>query len=243
MKFRSVIYGVYIWAGLILGVQILLWMTSGAVMSLFERELVQGETRAAADIRPELEPRSYASPGGVIAQAPGATDVRLTTFLGRSVYEATTPDGVALFDAETAEKLSPITEEMASAAAKSDYAGKASIASLELLSDPPHEYRGPKPVWRATFDDELGTRLYISAATGRVVARRNAFWRVYDFFRMLHVMDYSDRTNFNNPLLRITAVISVVFVLSGLTLVIWNLVRGRYRIRSLWSGGATNADD
>ncbi|MFQ5562260.1 MAG: hypothetical protein ACE5FO_01700 [Parvularculaceae bacterium] len=235
MRLRAFIYGVHIWASLALGAQVLVWMASGVVMSVFDLALVRGETNAVPEFRPELEARSYAAPGGVIAQVPGATEIRLTTLLGRPVYEAKTEDGVTLFDAETSQKLSPITEEMALAAAKSDYAGAADIAAVELLDDPPHEYRGPKPVWRALVDDRLETRLYISRDTGRVVARRNTIWRVYDFFWMLHIMDYDERENFNNPLLKTTAIAGFVFALSGMVLMIWNLVLGRYGLKALWS--------
>lgn len=216
------------WLGLALGVQILLWMASGLIMSWFDIALVRGETNAVKIYAPELEPRSYANPGGVIAQTPGATSVRLRSFLERPVYEVIRDDDAALFDAITGEKLTPISGDTAQRIAERDFIGDGKIADLRLMTSTPHEYRGPKPVWRATFDDPLETRLYISPQTGEVLARRNRVWRIYDFFWMLHIMDYRERIDFNNPLVRFAAFAGFLFALSGLYLVIVDFTRGKY---------------
>ena len=220
----------HLWLGLLLGVQIMLWMASGVVMSVFDIALVRGERNAVQSIAPELEARSYANPGGVIAQAPGAQTVELRHFLGRQVYEVNGVGGVAIFNAHTGEKLSPISEEQAREIARLDYAGEAEIMKIALLEEAPHEYRRALPVWRADFDDRLATRLYISPSTGDVVSRRNSIWRVYDFFWMLHIMDYDERDNFNNPLLRVAAITGFLFALTGVYMVIVWIIRGRYRL-------------
>ena len=41
-------------------------------------------------------------------------------------------------------------------------------------------------------------------------------------------MDYEERENFNNPLVRIFAVTGLMFALSGLALVVFRLQSGRY---------------
>ncbi len=229
MKLRAIIYRVHLWAGLLLGAQLLLWMASGVVMSWFHIDIVHGDTRAAFIALPELEARSYVSPSDILVQISGVTEIRLTTLLGRPVYETRTPDGIVLFDAGSGEKLPPATEENVRAIAKSDYVGAASIRDVELMENPPHEYRGAKPVWRVTIGDDLATRLYISPSTGRIVSRRNWVWRLYDFFFMLHIMEYEDREDFNNPLLRAASATGLIFAISGIILVIWRLKQGQYR--------------
>ncbi len=225
MIVKAVIRRLHLWAGLLLGAQILLWMLSGVVMSWFHLSLVRGETAAFAAPPLELQASTYASPGGVIAQMDGATSVELRSFLGRAVYEARGAGRAALFDASTGERLSPLPEETARQVAERDFIGEGEIAAIALLDDPPGEYRGPAPVWRADFDDALHTRLYISAQTGAVAARRNDVWRLYDFFWMLHIMDYADRENFNNPLLRAASAAGVVAALSGLFMLLFRSSR------------------
>lgn len=216
MTFKAVIRRIHLWAGLLLGVQFLLWMASGAVMTWFDIALVRGETSAFMAPPRELRASTYASPGGVVARTEGATSVELRTFLNMDVYEVRAATGSVLFNAATGERISPISEDLARAAAEQDYLGDGAITVLALLDSPPQEYRGATPVWRADFDDAWNTRLYISQSTGEVVARRNDIWRIYDFFWMLHIMDYVDREDFNNPLVRAVSGAGLVFAFSGL---------------------------
>jgi len=215
----GVIRRIHLWAGVLLGIQVLLWMASGVVMSWFHLDLVRGERTMFAAPSPELEARSYAAPGGVIAQSEGATAIELRSFLGRPVYEVEALGGRTLFDAVSGEKLSPIDEQTARAVARADFVGAGEIEKFALMQAPPHEFRGARPVWRADFNDALNTRLYISPATGKVVSRRNDVWRLYDFFWMLHIMDYDAREDFNNPLIKFASAAGLMFALTGLVMI------------------------
>jgi uncharacterized iron-regulated membrane protein len=226
--FYKIIQRIHLWAGLLLGVQVLLWMLSGVVMSWYHLDLVRGERSMFAAVAPELEATAYASPGGVVAQMDGATSLELRSFMNRPVYEAKGIDGMALFNAMTGEKISPISEKIARAVAEQDYVGDGEIVKIALLSDPPHEYRKDLPVWRADFDDGLHTRLYISQDTGAVISRRNDVWRIFDFFWMLHIMDYGERTNFNNPLIKAASAAGLLFAVTGLIMVV--MKKGRNQI-------------
>jgi len=228
MQLKRFVQGAHRWLGLILGVQVLLWMLSGVIMSWFHISLVRGETNAMLSFSPELEARSYAAPGGAIAQMEGVTEVTLRSFLGRPVYEVTASNGKALFSATTSVKISPISEDQVRKVAGADFIGEAKIEEVVRLHAAPQEYRGKTPVWRVSFDDGLDTRLYISPDTGDVVSRRNKVWRLYDFFWMLHIMDYTERENFNNPLIRIASVTGLLFAVSGIFLVVMRLKNGRY---------------
>ncbi|GJL93125.1 PepSY domain-containing protein [Hyphococcus sp.] len=228
MTVKAIVQRVHLWAGLLLGVQVLLWMASGAVMSVFPIELVRGETSMFVSEPIALEPETYASPGGIIAQTEGATSVELRRFMGRPVYLARRPGGAAMFDASTGEKITPLKEAQARRVAEQDYVGEGKIVRATLMNNPPHEYRGATPVWRLDMSDKLHTRIYVLPDTGEVRARRNDVWRVYDFFWMLHIMDYKDRENFNNPLVITAAVTGLIFSISGIWIVILRLGRGRY---------------
>ena len=228
MTFAKIVQRLHLWAGLLLGIQVTLWVASGVVMSWFHIDLVRGERTAFSAPAPELEAKGYASPGGVIAQMDGVVTVSLRHFLGRPVYEVEGVSERALFDASSGEKISPLEEETAREVARADYVGKGEIETLKLMSDPPHEYRRKRPVWRADFDDRLNTRLYISPETGRVVSRRNDIWRLYDFFWMLHIMDYVERDDFNNPLVKAFSAAGLLFSFTGLIMVV--MKKGRNQI-------------
>ena len=228
MTFKAVVQRIHLWTGLLLGIQVLLWMASGVIMSWFHLDLVRGETNSLRLTPPELEATAYASPGGVIAQTDGATSVVLRTFENKPVYEVRGAFGAALFDANTGEQLSPISEETARAVAKRDFTGDGDVVRVALLENPPHEYRREKPVWRVDFDDPRNTRIYVSPSTAQIVSRRNDIWRLYDFFWMLHIMDYDERENFNNPLVKAASATGLVFAMSGMIIVVYRLRRGRY---------------
>jgi hypothetical protein len=216
------------WLGLALGLQILIWMTSGVVMSQLPIAHVRGENAASLDAPIELSVQNYFPPAGVIVQVDGAQEAVLKTWLGRDVYVVKGAEGSVMFDADTGERMSPLPEETARLAAESDFTGDAEIKRIALMRAPPGEYRGPTPVWRAEFADKDETRLYISPDTGAVLARRNRVWRFYDFFWMLHIMDYKERDNFNNPLIRTFAITGLLFALSGFSLVVFRVTGGRY---------------
>lgn len=226
--FTTFIRRLHLWAGVFLGVQVFLWMLSGVVMSFYHLDLVRGEHNAPSDLPVELDAQAYASPGGVIAQTDGAYSVELRYFLGRPVYEVRGVAGAAIFDASDGSPLSPIEEETARRLARNAFVGKGEIEQLTLLrEDPGVEYRGAGvlPVWRAQFDDRLNTRLYISPETGEVLRRRNDVWRFYDFFWMLHIMDYGERTDSNNPLLKVASAGGLLFSLSGLVMIFFKTSR------------------
>lgn len=228
MRVRRFVQTLHRWLGLAIGVQIVIWMTSGVVMSLLPIAHVRGETAAAIDAPHELIVQNYFPPAGVISEVDGAQEVVLKTWLGREVYVVSGAAGKALFDADTGERLSPLSEENARRIAVADFAGEGEIAKIRLIDNPPREFGRPGPVWRADFSDRDETRLYISPETGAVLARRNRVWRFYDFFWMLHIMDYRERENFNNPLVRTFAITGLMFALSGLALVGFRLQSGRY---------------
>ena len=83
-------------------------------------------------------------------------------------------------------------------------------------------------VWQVQFDDTFNTTLYLSENNGKVVTVRSTLWRIFDFFWMLHIMDYDERENFNNPLLISFSATSVLFCLSGILLLIQNIRLKRF---------------
>lgn len=228
MRFRQFIHTLHRWLALALGVQVVIWTMSGVVMSLLPIEHVRGENMIAYDAPTDLKVQNYFPPAGVLAEVEGAREATLKTWLGREVYIVTGAAGKAMFDADTGERISPISEEDARRAAVADFAGDDQIERATHLNQSPREAGKRGPLWRIEFSDRNETRLYVSPDTGEVVARRNRIWRFYDFFWMLHIMDYEERDNFNNPLIRIFATTGLLFALSGLMIIGFRIQTRRY---------------
>ena len=80
------------------------------------------------------------------------------------------------------------------------------------------------------FDDAWGTTFYVSPITGELSTRRHTLWRVFDFVWMLHIMDYDERENVNNKILRTVSILALLLVLTGIWYLYFRLdVRGWLR--------------
>lgn len=222
--------------GLLIGIQIVLWISGGFVMSVLPIEKVRGEdwvteqapgpmATAIALVAPDLVARGL--------DLPALESAELDTWLDRPVYRLRTGGTVHLADAVTGRLLSPLDADTARQVARRDYAGPGTVAQVSLLEEPLLEIRGRDlPLWRVDFDDSRHSTVYVSPRTGKVVGRRNTIWRVYDFFWMLHIMDYGERDDFNHPLLVTAAVVAWVLAISGIWLVVLWLRRKSRRRRT-----------
>ena len=227
MSIVAIVRRFHLWAGVLFGVQVILWMLSGVVMSWYHIDLVRGDRQAVASVASSLDADDYLSPARIIEQAGEVEQITLRRFQGRPVYETRSADGAAIYDALDGKRLSPISEEAARAIARNGFAGAGEVTRLQLVEDPGSEMRGigPRPIWRAQFDDRLHTRIYVSPETGVILRRRNDVWRLYDFFWMLHIMDYEERHDFNNLLLRAASAAGLLFSLSGFAMIFFRKSR------------------
>ena len=223
MKIHRLLSQVHKLIGLVVGVQVLLWISGGLVMSALDIERVRGGHNVAAS-DPSPVPADVLPPQ-LAGLGSRTREVILRSLLDVPVAEVIFLDGTeALYELTSGVKLSPLSADWARRLAAADYAGPERISDAVLLEqNPPIEYRQMLPVWQVTIKDDEGTRLYFSPQTGRLIARRNDTWRLFDFFWMLHIMDYTGRTDFNHPLLVVSAAIGFALAVSGLALLLWRL--------------------
>lgn len=206
------------WFGLILGLQMLLWSVSGAMMALLDHHKVAGEGAIRPAV-PALLPAQTLSLATVAASlGEPVLKLRLKP-LGRGhVYEATTASGVKLIDAATGAPLT-VDARRAGHLAVAAFAGEAGVASIRLVETPDFESREIElPAWRVEFADADSTTMFMSAATGELLELRNDAWRLWDVFWMIHIMDYTQRESFNHPLIITVATGVLWLVLSGVIL-------------------------
>ena len=216
------------WIALIVGIQIMLWIAGGLVMSAIPIETVRGEHKISPTGPSEIDTTEILSLNHAteLLKIDAISSATLGQVLDKPVWRIQDPSGANLIvDARSGERLDPLSEALAREIAEADYSGKGTVSSLEFVASPPSEYGRPGPVWRIQFDDGDATTLYIDPQSAEVTARRSSTWRFYDFFWKLHVMDYDDGHDHNHPLL-ITASGAAVFVaLSGLILLIIKMRR------------------
>ncbi len=220
--------------GLVIGIQFAVWTISGIYFAWTRLENIHGTPlrEAPAAIAADVE---LASPRAALERIAEPVDsifsLELLRVLGAPTWRigylalenGETERRTHLADAATGEPLPPLSREQAVAVAEEDAAFTAPVARVELLErediGPHHEFRGgPTPVWVVHWDHRSGARSYVPAEHGTVRTVRNTQWRIFDFFWMLHTMDYRTRDDFNNWLLRIMSVLAVVTIIAGFVL-------------------------
>lgn len=224
------------WLGLIVGVQLLLWAVSGLVFAWLNHHEVSGEHGTKMPEPTALSPPPLiAEPAVWLADYAGLVlyEVELASLLGKPVFRVETARGIELRDAADGRVLA-IDESVASNLALSHYAGEGRLVSVDFQSTPGLETRDAGPVWKAQFDDARQTSLYFAADDGRLVASRNSTWRLFDFFWMLHTMDYRGRDNFNNPLVITVGTAALWLSLSGLLLLLRSFRRQDFDLMGVW---------
>ncbi|MEO6113714.1 MAG: PepSY domain-containing protein [Sphingomicrobium sp.] len=213
------------WVGLVIGLQFLIWAISGAAMALLDMDEVAGGPKAETPT-PTIPAGGTAWPR--VQQALGGQPI--TTLTVRNlpqdqVFAVTTTAGILLFNARDGSAVS-IDRDAAASIARAAHPDGASLTRVTSLSEPTLAVREHElPIWQVDFRDEANSSYYVSGTTGEVLERRNETWRWWDFFWMLHNMDYAKRTSFNHPL-----IIAVGFALAWLAVTgFWLLFRTMWR--------------
>ncbi len=211
------------WLSIIIGLQVLIWVTSGSIISLLDHGTVKGRTTFIPTPATELNATKPLVDLAALA-LPNETNVTAVALVrnGPSItYEVQSSKGLFLFDAHTGEPFT-VSESSALSTAQSSYSGDGELLKHEFLPDGAEELRkqhGFAPQWRTQFNDSLSTHVYVSGIDGRVLAHRNDYSRVVDFLLMLHFMDYGKEGSFNNWQVRVVGFAALWFAISGLILV------------------------
>ncbi len=226
------LYLLHRWLGVVVAAQLLAWTVGGLLFSLLDLDDVHGDL----DRAPRAAPAPLPATGllGIDAALARSGDAVVRATLverrGRLVWQLDRAQGrPLLLDAQDGAALAAVDEAEARRIALADAPGARGVVTATLIeADAPLEYREkPLPAWRVVLDHDKELHLYVDAVTGEVTARRNARWRLYDFFWMLHVMDYQGRDDFQHPLLTAFALAGVAASTSGL--VLWGVRLSRRR--------------
>ncbi len=231
------------WVAWLVALQVLAWVLGGLVFAWLP---FQSWVKVADAVTKPLAafPAGWAQAlaGAQLRAAPVAvSSVPTSGGLAWQVKHASGPD--SWLNAQGG-ALNPPDETAVRQFAQSLYRGSGRLVAAERLSEPPrhlgivHEAGQRKGLWRVRFDDGLRTRIYIDGRTGQLVGARSDAWVLYDFFWRLHVMDYSEGEDFNNPLLRAASLAAVTLVATG-TVLLGMSLRRRWRRRTGPVQGAT----
>lgn len=209
------------WLGLFIGLQVVVWSISGLYMTVVHIDTIHGDHLVKGAPKRIVDARILADPTAIAARHQSHF-ARLAWLRDRPMYVLKGSAGELAVDAQTGAPVLPPTEAEIRSIASAIYTGNDPIASVTLISDIPMEIRGRKPpLWRVEFANWNKPTFYLSPVTGEPVSRRHELWRIFDFVWMLHIMDFDERENVNNPLLRTFTWGALLMALSGAWMLIY----------------------
>jgi uncharacterized iron-regulated membrane protein len=220
--------------GVFIGIQFVFWTVGGLYFSWTNIKEIRGD-----HLRIEAEQSIAVDKTFVSPQVPAAKlvasgvarsieKVRIVDVLGTPHYEiayrtSDDKDELAVADAISGTVRPPISEDEAIRIATSALRSALPIKSVAFITKENvgghHEYREkPLPAWAVSFENSDNLTVYLSAQTGQIGAFRTGNWRIFDFFWMLHTMDFNERDNINNWLLRGFSALGLLTIASGFLL-------------------------
>lgn len=196
MKTKKFTRNLHRYLSIFVSIQLLLWTISGIYFAYNKIELVRGE--------------QYRLPKNV--------EYRIFDRLGTSIIETIQYGEKSYKTYPEGNVIEPLTKEEAIKIT----AQKTTLNPLEvsLVTElyPGAEYRGSLPVYKVKTDTKDDINVYVGYMTGDIGSIRSDSWRIWDLMWSLHIMDYRERDNINNNLLRILSILALVTSISGITL-------------------------
>ena len=180
-----------------IAIQLLLWTVSGIYFAFNKIEMVRGE--------------QY--------RLPLKTEYRIFKRLGQEIIE-TNENGLKTYLTHPDElPVKNLLPEEAITIAKE----KTSLIPIEVSliekEERGVEYRGRRlPIYKISTDTKDDINIYLDPITGDIAALRSDSWRAWDLLWALHIMDYQDRDNINNILLKIFSVLALISSITGIIL-------------------------
>lgn len=230
MKPRKTTYLVHRWIGLIISLQLLAWSLGGFIFSVLDIDEVHGDNESKMQQSSGVSLAFFPIEIQNALQEQGIDSISTAVLIDRGLgafWEIRDSDGVWFGRVDREGNIaSLITSEQAQNIASDDFIPEADVQGVRLIEhNPPSEYRGGiLPAYQIAMDHPKETHIYIDASTGRIMARRNKSWRTFDFFWMLHTMDYKGRDNFNHLLLTIASGLAIATSGTGLLLWGWRVL-------------------
>ncbi len=197
MSLNITIRKIHRYLSIFIAIQLLLWTISGIYFAFNKIEMIRGE--------------QY--------RLPVETEYRIFNRLGQEIIE-TDNNGAKTYKTYPGnQKVSILSSDEAIIIAKEKTSLNPIKAILIEKAERGDEFRGRSlPIYKISTDTKDDINIYVNSMTGDIAAIRSDSWRVWDFLWALHIMDYQDRDNINNLLLKFFSVLALISSVTGIIL-------------------------
>ena len=196
-----------------ISIQLLLWTISGIYFAFNKIENVRGEQY-------RLQPPSNYSFKNIEFEIPEATSAVVKKRLDKTIIAASTKAGMRYFD-EAGDPLKKISfDEAKKIVVKNTLLKPIAVEEINE-SKKGSEYRGRQlPIYKVITHNANNKEInaYLNIFSGDIVAIRSAQWRIWDLMWGFHIMDWQERDNIDNMLLKIFSILALISSLSGILL-------------------------
>ena len=210
---KSIVRNVHKYLSFSISLQLLLWTVSGIYFAFNKIEMVRGEQYILS--------HSYAVDLSQInLNIAEAENVRLSKRLNEEIIIITRDIGNEYLDIKgnSLDKLS-------TDAALKIVGNKTTLKPLNVeeikMEKNGSEYRGrPLPLYKVISKNKANEKInvYLNVFSGEILAIRSAQWRVWDLMWGFHIIDWQERDNINNFLLKMFSILALISSLTGLLL-------------------------
>ena len=196
-----------------ISIQLLLWTVSGIYFAFNKIENVRGEQYRLQS------PFKY-SFKNIEFEIPEATSAVVKKRLDKTIIAASTKAGMRYFD-EAGDPLKKISfDEAKKIVVKNTLLKPIAVEEINE-SKKGSEYRGRQlPIYKVITHNANNKEInaYLNIFSGDIVAIRSAQWRIWDLMWGFHIMDWQERDNIDNMLLKIFSILALISSLSGILL-------------------------
>ena len=210
---KSIVRNIHKYLSFLISLQLLLWTVSGIYFAFNKIEMVRGEQYILS--------HSYAVDLSQInLNIAEAENVRLSKRLNEEIIIITKDIGNEYLDIKgnSLDKLS-------TDAALKIVGNKTALKPLNVeeikMEKNGSEYRGrPLPLYKVTSKNKANEKInvYLNVFSGEILAIRSTQWRVWDLMWGFHIIDWQERDNINNFLLKMFSILALISSLTGLLL-------------------------
>ena len=196
---------------LVISIQLLLWTVSGIYFAFNKIELVRGEQYLIEQKVSKLNLKEVES-------SFSGKNVNFVRRLDEWIIKVETDSGFSYTDLQGQNLDELNAEEVREVVRQSTTL----IPLMAQRIDKPEiraEFRGRNlPIFKVATSTTDNINVYVDAFTGEVTAIRSDSWRIWDFLWGAHIIDYSERENINNFLIKILSILALISSLSGIVL-------------------------
>jgi hypothetical protein len=210
---KSIVRNVHKYLSFSISLQLLLWTVSGIYFAFNKIEMVRGEQYILS--------QSYAVDLSQINfNIPEAENVRLSKRFNEEIIIITKDIGKEYLDIKgnSLNKLS--TDEALKIVGNKTTLKPLNVEEIKMEKNG-SEYRGRSlPLYKVTSKNKVNEKInvYLNVFSGEILAIRSTQWRIWDLMWGFHIIDWQERDNINNFLLKIFSILALISSLTGLLL-------------------------